>query len=51
MKTKLTLQEKLRDLRDEKKITLSELAEATSIPLSTLQRAEGQEDCVSVIKI
>jgi transcriptional regulator with XRE-family HTH domain len=44
LKTKLTLQEKLRDLRDEKKMTLSELAEATGIPLSTLQRMEGQED-------
>jgi len=44
MKTKLTLQEKLRDLRDERKITLAELAEATNIPLSTLQRAEGQDD-------
>jgi len=44
LKIKLTLQEKLRDLRDEKKLTLSELAEATGIPLSTLQRTEGQED-------
>ena len=44
MKTKLTLQEKLRDLRDEKKLTLSDLSEATGIPLSTLQRAEGQDD-------
>ncbi len=44
MKTKLTLQEKLRDLRDEKKMTLSDLAGATGIPLSTLQRAEGQDD-------
>ncbi len=44
MKTKLTLQEKLRDLRDEKKMTLSDLAGATNIPLSTLQRIEGQDD-------
>ncbi len=44
MKTELTLQEKLRDLRDEKKMTLSDLAGATGIPLSTLQRAEGQDD-------
>ena len=44
MKTKLTLQEKLRDLRDEKKLTLSDLAGATGIPLSTLQRTEGQDD-------
>lgn len=44
LKIKLALQEKLRDLRDEKKIKLSDLAEATGIPLSTLQRTEGQED-------
>ena len=44
MKTKLTLQEKLRDLRDEKKMTLSDLAGATNISLSTLQRMEGQDD-------
>lgn len=44
MKTKLTLQEKLRDLRDEKKMTLSDLAGATGIPLSTLQRIESNED-------
>jgi len=44
LKTKLTLQEKLRDLRDEKKMTLSDLSGVTGIPLSTLQRAEGQED-------
>ena len=44
MKTTLTLQEKLRDLRDERKLTLVELAETTNIPLSTLQRLEGQDD-------
>lgn len=44
MKVKLTLQEKLRDLRDEKKMTLADLSEAINIPLSTLQRMEGQED-------
>ena len=44
MKTKLTLQEKLRDLRDEKKMTLSDLSGETNIPLSTLQRIEGQDD-------
>jgi len=44
MKVKLTLPEKLRDLRDEKKMTLSELADVTGIPISTLQRMEGQED-------
>ena len=44
MKVELTLQEKLRDLRDEKKITLSELSKETGIPLSTLQRFEGKSD-------
>ncbi|HCC35355.1 MAG TPA: hypothetical protein DEQ02_06855 [Ruminococcaceae bacterium] len=44
MKTTLTLQEKLRDLRDEQGLTLSILAGKTGIPLSTLQRMEGNED-------
>ena len=44
MKAKLTLQEKLRDLRDEQDLTLSMLAGKTGIPLSTLQRMEGNED-------
>jgi transcriptional regulator with XRE-family HTH domain len=44
VKTKLTLQEKLRDLRDEQGLTLSMLAGKTGIPLSTLQRMEGRED-------
>ena len=44
MKTKLTLQEKLRDLRDERKMTLSDLTGATGIPLSILQSMEGKDD-------
>jgi transcriptional regulator with XRE-family HTH domain len=44
MKIKLTLQEKLRDLRDERKLTLTDVAEATGIPVSTLQRFEADED-------
>jgi transcriptional regulator with XRE-family HTH domain len=44
MNIELTLQEKLRDLRDEKKIRLIDLAEETGIPLSSLQRIEGQDD-------
>ena len=44
VKVELTLQEKLRDLRDEKKMTLSDLEKATGIPVSTLQRLEAQED-------
>ena len=41
---RLTLQEKLRDLRDEKKLRLSDVAEATGIPTSTMQRLESDED-------
>jgi cytoskeletal protein RodZ len=33
MKVNLTLQEKLRDLRDERKLKLHDVADATSIPL------------------
>ncbi|MCL2227748.1 MAG: helix-turn-helix domain-containing protein [Oscillospiraceae bacterium] len=44
MKCKLTLQEKLRDLRDECKLKLADLAEVTGIPISTLQRIESDED-------
>jgi transcriptional regulator with XRE-family HTH domain len=40
----LTLQEKLRDLRDEHKLTIAELSEKTMIPTSTLQRLESEED-------
>jgi len=44
MKTKLTLQEKLRDLRDQRGLKLAEVAEATGIPTSTLQRFESDEN-------
>ena len=44
MKVRLTLQEKLRDLRDEKKLTLTALSEATGIPTATLQRLEANDD-------
>jgi len=40
----LTLQEKLRDLRDERKLTIAELSKMTAIPTSTLQRLESEED-------
>lgn len=43
-KVKLSLAERLKDLRVEKDMTLAELAGATGIPLSTLQRMEGKED-------
>ena len=44
MKVKLTLQEKLRDLRDERKLTLQEVADATGIPLATVGRIEADEE-------
>jgi len=44
MDCKLTLQEKLRDLRDERKLTIAELADKTTITTSTLQRLESDED-------
>ena len=44
MKSKLTLQEKLRDLRNEHKLTLDALEKAVGIPSSTLQRIESDED-------
>ena len=44
MKVRLTLQEKLRDLRDEKKLTLTALSEATGIPTATLQRLEANDE-------
>ena len=47
MRTKLTLQEKLRDLREERKLKLADVSEATGIPTSTLQRFES-EDTVRV---
>jgi len=44
MKVRLTLQEKLRDLRDERKLKLQDVSDATTIPLATVQRIEGTED-------
>ena len=44
MKCELTLQEKLRDLRDEHKLKLSDLSDKIGIPVSTLQRMESDED-------
>lgn len=43
MKVTLTLQEKLRDLRDERKLKLQEVSDATDIPVATLQRIESNE--------
>jgi len=44
MKVSLTLQEKLRDLRDERKLKLQEVADSTGIPVATLSRIEANED-------
>lgn len=43
MHTKLTLQEKLRDLRDERKLKLYEIEQATGISVPTLSRFETDE--------
>ena len=44
MKVRLTLQEKLRDLRDERKLTLQQVADITAIPLATIARIEGNKE-------
>jgi transcriptional regulator with XRE-family HTH domain len=44
MLTKWTLGEKLADLRNERKLYLRDVEEATGIPLSTLQRMESDPD-------
>jgi len=44
MKTRLTLQEKLRDLCDERKLTQQNVMDATGIPIATLSRIESDED-------
>lgn len=43
MKITLTLQEKLRDLRDERKLKLQDVADGTGIPLATLGCIESSE--------
>ena len=43
MKVRLTLQEKLRDLRDERKLILQDVSEATGIPIATLGRIETED--------
>lgn len=44
MNTRLTLSEKLKDLRTGKKLKLDDVSEATGISKSTLQRLEADED-------
>ena len=44
VKVNLTLQEKLRDLRDERKLKLQEVADLTGIPLATISRIESNDD-------
>ena len=44
MNVTLALQKKLRDLRDERKLKLQDVADATGIPLATLGRIESNDD-------
>ena len=44
VKAEVTLPEKLKDLRTERKLKLADVSDAVGIPVSTLQRIEGQED-------
>jgi len=44
MKVNLTLQEKLRDLRSERKLKLQEVADTTGIPRTTIQRIETDDN-------
>jgi transcriptional regulator with XRE-family HTH domain len=44
MKCKLTLQEKLRDLREKRKLRLEDVAAATGISVSTLSRIEKDDE-------
>ena len=44
MHTRLTLGEKLKDLRTAKKLKLDDVSDATGISSSTLQRLEADED-------
>ena len=41
MKTKLTLGEKLKDLRNKRELRLADVSEATGISVSTLQRIDA----------
>ena len=43
MKINLTLQEKLRDLWDERKLKLQEVDDQTGIPLATISRIESND--------
>lgn len=44
MKTRITLGEKLKDLRVERDLRLADVSESTGISSSTLQRLEADED-------
>jgi len=44
LKIRLTLGEKLKDLRSERELTLADVTEATNISMSTLQRLEADDD-------
>ena len=44
MKCEVTLQEKLKDLRVNRRLKLQDLSDLTAIPVSTLQRMESDEE-------
>lgn len=44
LNVRLSLHEKLRDLRDERKLKLAQVSQETGIPLSTLQRMESDDE-------
>ena len=46
MKVQLTLSEKIRDMRDERKLKLQDVADATGISLATLGRIESNDDSI-----
>jgi len=46
VKVQLTLSEKIRDLRDERKLKLQDVADGADIPLATLGRIESNDDMV-----
>ena len=48
MYLKLTIQERLKDLRTEQKLTLEQLAERTGISKSALGKYETEEGCLSL---
>ena len=50
MKVQLTLSEKIRDMRDERKLKLQDVSDATGISLATLGRIESNDDSIVSIE-